>query len=81
QPIALTDDELTDAAQTPEEAALAALERTSAARALVTIFLGHDTEPERADTLAAQVNERFPNAEVEVRPGGQPFYDYLISVE
>jgi DAK2 domain fusion protein YloV len=81
QPIALTDDELTDGAQTPEGAALAALERTHAERALVTIFLGHDTEPERADMLAARINERFPSAEVEVRPGGQPFYDYLISVE
>ncbi|MGE3600925.1 MAG: DAK2 domain-containing protein [Dehalococcoidia bacterium] len=81
QPIALIDDELTDAADTAEEAVLAALARVGAERALVTVFLGRDTEPERGEALAARVQERFAGAEVEVLPGGQPFYDYVISVE
>jgi DAK2 domain fusion protein YloV len=81
QPIALIDDELTDAAATPEDVALAALERTGADRAIVTLYSGRDTELDRAEALAARVRERFPTAEVEVRSGGQPFYDYIISVE
>lgn len=81
QPIALIDDALTDAASTAEDAALAALARVEADRALVTLFLGRNTEPERGEALAARVRERFSEAEVEVRPGGQPFYDYVISVE
>jgi dihydroxyacetone kinase-like predicted kinase len=81
QPIALVDDELTDAAETPEDVALAALARTAADGAVVTIYAGRDTEAGRADDLAARVHERFPDAEVEVRSGGQPFYDYVISVE
>jgi len=75
------DDELSDAADTPEDAALAALARTGADGAIVTIYLGHDTPAKRGDALSARIRERFPTSEVEVRPGGQPFYDYLISVE
>jgi dihydroxyacetone kinase-like predicted kinase len=81
QPIALIDDELTDAAETAEDAAIAALDRINAERALVTIFLGRETEPERGEALAERVRERFANTESEVLPGGQPFYDYVISVE
>lgn len=81
QPIALIDDELTDAAPTPEGAALAALARTGADRAIVTLYHGRDTAPDHADRLAAEIRTRFPTAEVEVRPGGQPFYDYVLSVE
>jgi dihydroxyacetone kinase-like predicted kinase len=81
QPNALIDDELTDAAATAEDVALAALERTGADRAIVTIYSGRDTDTERVDALAGRVRERFPTAEVEARSGGQPFYDYIISVE
>ena len=81
QPIALLDDELSDAGDTPEDAALAALTRTGADGAVVTVFLGRETPQEHGDALAVRILEQFPSAEVEVRPGGQPFYDYLISVE
>jgi dihydroxyacetone kinase-like predicted kinase len=81
QPIALIDDELTDAAETPEDVTIAALVRLNVERALVTIFLGRETEPERGDALAERVRGRFAGTEVEVLPGGQPFYDYVISVE
>jgi DAK2 domain fusion protein YloV len=81
QPIALLDDELSDAGESPEDAAIAALARSGADGAIVTVFLGRDTPAERGDALADRIREQFPSAEVEVRPGGQPFYDYLISVE
>jgi DAK2 domain fusion protein YloV len=81
QPIALLDDKLSDAGATPEEAALAALQRTGGDGAFVTVYLGRETSEERGDLLAARIRERFPSVEVELRAGGQPFYDYLISVE
>ena len=81
QPIALLDDELSDAAETPEDAALAALQRVVAARAVVTIYLGRDTGTDRGEALATRLADHFPGVEIEVREGGQPFYDYLISVE
>jgi uncharacterized protein len=81
RPIALIDDALTDTGDTPEAAALAALARAGVDRSVVTIYLGRDTEEDNGEALATGVRERFPDTEVEVRPGGQPFYDYLISVE
>lgn len=81
QPIALIDDELTHAAATPDGAALAALDATCKDGALVVVYSGHDMPQDAADALAARVRERFPTAEVESRAGGQPFYDYVISVE
>jgi dihydroxyacetone kinase-like predicted kinase len=47
----------------------------------VTVYLGRDTDPSRGEALATRIGEGFPSSEVEVRPGGQPFYDYVISVE
>jgi dihydroxyacetone kinase-like predicted kinase len=81
QPIALLDDDLSDTGETPEAAAIAALQRTDTDGTFVTVYLGRETSEERGEALAAGIRERFASAEVEVRPGGQPFYDYLISVE
>lgn len=81
QSIALVDDELRHAAETPEAAALAAIEGAGVAGAFVTIYLGRDADEQRGNGLAALVRERLAGSEVEVRPGGQPFYDYVISVE
>lgn len=81
QPIALLDDELTDAAATPEAAALAALARTDAARAVIVIYTGQETAPAQAEALVSGIRQRFSTAEVELHNGGQPFYEYVISVE
>jgi uncharacterized protein len=81
QPIALIDDQLTHAAGTPEDAALDALAQVGGDGAVIAVYLGKDTAEERGEQLAGAIRERYPDAEVEVCPGGQPFYDYVISVE
>jgi len=81
QPIALLDDELSDVAETPEDAILAALARATPAQAFITLYTGRETDATRAEGFAARIRACYPEAEIEVRPGGQPFYDYLISVE
>ena len=48
---------------------------------LITLFYGYDVKPEQAESLAAQLRDAFPKADVEVHFGGQPLYYYLISVE
>jgi dihydroxyacetone kinase-like predicted kinase len=80
-PIALIDDELSLTAPSPEDAALAAVERRSAGSGLITVYPGRDIEEARAAVLVKRLRERFPEAELELHPGGQPFYDYLVSVE
>ena len=36
---------------------------------------------EDAEALGEKIREQFPDCEVEVAPGGQPIYYYIISVE
>ena len=48
---------------------------------LITIYRGCDAEKEKAEKLADLIHEEFPQVEVDLQQGGQPVYDYLISVE
>ena len=49
---------------------------------VVTIYLGEGVDEARGQELAGHIQERFPDLEsVESAPGGQPFYDFIISVE
>ena len=47
----------------------------------VTVYYGEDTPAEDAQKLAAVLEEKYPDAEVSVRYGGQPLYYYIISAE
>ncbi|MBQ8537522.1 MAG: DAK2 domain-containing protein, partial [Clostridia bacterium] len=48
---------------------------------LITVYYGKDTAKEDAEALAEQIEEAYPDCDVEVHCGGQPLYYYLISVE
>jgi len=48
---------------------------------IVTILVGDDAEEETTGQLTSWMAEQFPDAEVEIHPGGQPIYHYLFSVE
>ena len=48
---------------------------------LISIYYGADTKEEDARALADSLAERYPDCDVEVNPGGQPIYYYIISVE
>jgi DAK2 domain fusion protein YloV len=50
-------------------------------RELITIYYGQDVTADQAATFAEQIRAQYPDQEVEVLPGGQPFYAYIISVE
>lgn len=49
--------------------------------AIVSIYYGEDVKEEDAAAIGAQVEEQFPEVEVEIHYGGQPIYYYVISVE
>ena len=48
---------------------------------LITLYYGEDTAEEDAQALAAEIEEMFPDCDVDVHKGGQPLYYYLIAVE
>ena len=48
---------------------------------LVTIYWGDDISEERASGIAARLEEAVPGIEVEPVDGGQPHYEFLVSIE
>ncbi len=80
--IAIVDDVLKLAADSPEEAVSQALagiimDETS----LITVYFGGDAKAPQAQALASDLRQRFAGHEVEVVNGGQPHYDYIVSLE
>ena len=49
--------------------------------AIVSSYYGSDSSEEAASEIAALIEEKYPDVEVEINDGGQPIYYYVISVE
>jgi len=82
QPIGLLGGELVAAGADNGEVVRKTLEKLDMGRAeVVTIYFGQDVEAEAAEQLNAGLKEIYPHLQIEVVRGGQPHYDYLISVE
>lgn len=50
-------------------------------RERVTFFYGQDIEIDEVTEIVNQVQEDFPDHEIEIHEGGQPFYQFIISIE
>ena len=48
---------------------------------LICIYYGEDIASEGAEELAARIEEKYPDVDVELQEGGQPIYYYVLSVE
>ena len=48
---------------------------------VVTIYYGADTTTAEAEQVGAAIHEKYPQLQVEVIQGGQPHYNYIVSVE
>jgi hypothetical protein len=82
QAIALLDGKLVSSANSLEEALLTLLEKASAQNyELITLFYGADLSHSQANRLADLVRERYPQQEVELQEGGQPYYALLVLIE
>ena len=49
--------------------------------AIISIYYGEEIKEETAQQLGSELEETYPDCEVEVHFGGQPIYYYVISVE
>lgn len=82
QTIGLLDGKLVHAGETVEEVLLALLARTAATTAeLITLYRGADVSEEEGRAMVESLESRYPDAAFELVAGGQPHYDYLMSVE
>jgi dihydroxyacetone kinase-like predicted kinase len=82
QVIALLDGKLVASAGSVEEGILAFLEKVNAREhELVTLFYGENMTHVDANRIADVIRDKYSNLEVEVQEGGQPHYQFIISVE
>ena len=82
QPIGLIDDTLVYAGRSVEDVLLGLLARTDAASAeLVTLYRGADVTEEAGLAMVESLQGHYAEVTFELVEGGQPHYDYLMSVE
>jgi len=80
--IALINGTLAISADSVEEACLGALEKAKAADyELITLFSGEDLSAGETNHIVDAVRAAYPAQEVELQDGGQPHYQFIISVE
>ena len=80
--IALVDGRMVAACETLEDALLAGLDVAVGGGAeIVTVYLGQDAPPDAAERLPGLIEGRHPGLELQIVPGGQPYYPYLAGVE
>jgi len=48
---------------------------------IITIYYGADTELVEAEQVSASIREQHPQLQVDVVRGGQPHYNYIVSIE
>ena len=48
---------------------------------VITVYYGADTKLVEAEQVSAYIREQHPQLQVEVVRGGQPHYNYIISIE
>ncbi|HKZ44269.1 MAG TPA: DAK2 domain-containing protein [Anaerolineales bacterium] len=82
QVISLLNGKLVCSAQSIEEAVMVMLAKASAEDyELITLFYGQDLSIQDANRIADLVRKEYSALEVELQDGGQPHYQFIISVE
>ena len=82
QVITLLDGKLVASEETVEAGMLALLEKADAAEhEIVTLFFGEDMPHVEANRIADVIRVKYSNLEVEVQEGGQPHYQFILSIE
>jgi len=82
QVIALLDGKLVVSAESVEQGVMYLLEKANAAESeLVTLFYGEGMSHAEANRIKDMIGKKYSNLEIEVQEGGQPHYQFLISIE
>jgi len=48
---------------------------------VITVYCGADAETDEAEQVSGSIREKYSQLQIEVIQGGQPHYDYIVSVE
>lgn len=82
QVIALLDGKLVVSAESVEQGVMDLLDKASADECeLITFFYGEGVPHVEANRIADLARAKYPSHEIEVQEGGQPHYQFIISIE
>ena len=83
QAIAIIDDEdIVAAGDNVVEVLLEALDKAGIESAeVVTLYHGANVEIAQSEQVTQEIRSKYPEAQIEMALGGQPHYDYIISLE
>ncbi len=82
QVIALHNGQLIYSSNSLEEAMLQFLEvADTQSRERITLFYGAEIQKNQVDALVEKIQDKYPKHEIEIHFGGQPYYQFIISVE
>jgi hypothetical protein len=80
--IALINGKLAVSTDSVEDACLQALGKAGASSLeLITLFYGEDMPVSEANRIVDVIRAAYPSQEIELQDGGQPHYQFIISVE
>ncbi|PTV99340.1 hypothetical protein C8C76_11158 [Halanaerobium saccharolyticum] len=79
--IGLKDGDILVSADTERETVINLLNKVAEDEELVTIYYGEGITETEAEEIKAIMEENFDFDEIEVYPGGQPLYPFIISLE
>ena len=48
---------------------------------LISLYYGQDVQEESAENFVQEIEDLYPDVDVDVHSGGQPIYYYVLSVE
>jgi hypothetical protein len=69
-------------ADTPLEVLNKVMSRMNLEKAeIITVYYGADVKPDEAETIATGIRESYPHLQIDVVLGGQPHYEYIVSIE
>ncbi len=82
QVIALLDGKLVTSSKSVEAGLLDLLGKARAGEhELVTLIYGEEMSQSDANRIVDKVREAYPNLEIELQDGGQPHYQFIVSIE
>lgn len=82
QAIGLIDGEMVAVAPKPLATILNTLRQMKLdKKEIITIYHGVDTEQTEAEDTAEEIRQQYPHLQIELIYGGQPHYNYILSVE
>jgi len=80
--IALLNSELISSSPSVEDACFSLLEKADLSeRERLTFFFGSNISKNEVNNITDHVRTKFPKMEIEVHDGGQPHYQFIISIE